>query len=147
MFCDDADTADADLLTVSISNNGGADWTIVPSQTTGGTGSAWENTSFVVGDFVVPTSSVVIRFTAEDRPNNSVTEAGIDNFQVETFVCPGDSCAQDIDGDGTVGFTDLLDVLSFWGPCPGGCAQDIDGDELVGFTDLLDVLSFWGPCP
>ena len=62
--------------------------------------------------------------------------------------CSAADCPQDIDGDGLVGFSDLLEVLSFWGPCadPENCPQDIDGDGLVGFSDLLDVLSFWGPC-
>ncbi|MBT8484206.1 MAG: VCBS repeat-containing protein, partial [Phycisphaerae bacterium] len=51
--------------------------------------------------------------------------------------------AGDIDGDGVVGFLDLLAVLAAWGPCPG-CPQDLDGDGVVGFTDLLVVLAAWG---
>jgi hypothetical protein len=54
-------------------------------------------------------------------------------------------CPADLDGDGIVGFTDLLEVLAKWGPC-GGCVADIDHDGFVGFTDLLEVLSKWGPC-
>jgi len=49
----------------------------------------------------------------------------------------------DIDGDGVVGFTDMLAVLSYWGPCPG-CPSDIDGDGSVGLTDLIAVLAAWG---
>ncbi|NNF44949.1 MAG: PQQ-binding-like beta-propeller repeat protein [Phycisphaerales bacterium] len=48
----------------------------------------------------------------------------------------------DVDGDGAVGFADLLAVLSAWGPCPG-CAADLNGDEMVDFIDLLIVLSGW----
>lgn len=55
-------------------------------------------------------------------------------------------CAPDLDGDGSIAFTDLLAVLSSWGPC-GACAADLDGDGTVGFTDVLAVLSAWGPCP
>jgi hypothetical protein len=55
------------------------------------------------------------------------------------------TCASDVDGDGQVGFSDLLEVLSNWGPCVG-CPSDIDGDGMVGFSDLLIVLSTWGPC-
>lgn len=36
-----------------------------------------------------------------------------------------------------------LDVIQTPPSCPG----DADGDGLVGFTDLLTVLSNWGPCP
>ncbi|NNF42811.1 MAG: hypothetical protein HKO59_15925 [Phycisphaerales bacterium] len=48
----------------------------------------------------------------------------------------------DIDGDGQVGFSDLLAVLSAWGPC-SGCPADLDGDGLVGLIDLLIILSAW----
>jgi hypothetical protein len=54
-------------------------------------------------------------------------------------------CDGDLDGDRTVGFLDLLEILSAWGPC-AGCPGDIDGDGEVGFLDLLAVLSTWGPC-
>jgi hypothetical protein len=61
-----------------------------------------------------------------------------------TFTPP--PCPADINGDGTVGFTDLTTVLSSWGVCPG-CPADLDFDGIVGFTDLITVLSAWGPCP
>ncbi|NNM25539.1 MAG: hypothetical protein HKO59_06070 [Phycisphaerales bacterium] len=53
----------------------------------------------------------------------------------------------DVDGDGIVGFTDLLLILSFWGDCPAppaDCPMDVDNDGVVGFLDLLTVLSAWG---
>jgi hypothetical protein len=59
----------------------------------------------------------------------------------------GQPCPADLTGDGTVGFSDLLIVLAFWGPCSGDCLGDLDGDESVGLTDLLLVLVAWGPCP
>ena len=48
------------------------------------------------------------------------------------------ACPADIDRDGIVGFSDLVEVLSNWGPCPG-CPSDIDGDGVVGFGDLVLV--------
>lgn len=51
--------------------------------------------------------------------------------------CPGD-----VNGDGTVGFPDLVTVLGDWGPCTG-CDADLDGNGLVGFSDLLIVLTDW----
>ncbi len=53
----------------------------------------------------------------------------------------------DLDGDGQVGITDLLFLLSAWGPCPDPpdpCPGDIDGDGLAGITDFLIVLADWG---
>ncbi len=51
----------------------------------------------------------------------------------------------DLDGDGAVGITDLLILLSAWGDCARPCAADLDGDGAVGITDLLILLASWGP--
>ncbi len=59
--------------------------------------------------------------------------------------CP-QPCPADFDGSGDVGFGDLVQLLSAWGPCTG-CPQDLDGDDTVGFSDLVFVLSAWGACP
>ena len=64
-------------------------------------------------------------------------------FSVQVASIP---CEADVDGSGDVGFSDLIFVLSAWGPCTG-CPGDIDGDGLVGFSDLVRILSGWGPCP
>jgi hypothetical protein len=55
------------------------------------------------------------------------------------------ACPEDVSGDGSVGFADLLAVLAAWGPCRR-CDEDVDGDGTVGFRDLLAVLAAWGPC-
>ncbi len=55
-------------------------------------------------------------------------------------------CAADFDDDGTVGLSDLLQLLKFWGPCVG-CDEDLDDDDVVGVPDLLILLASWGPCP
>lgn len=50
----------------------------------------------------------------------------------------------DVDGDGMVGFSDLLEVLSAWGECdPECCLADVDFSWEVNFDDLLTVLSNW----
>jgi len=52
----------------------------------------------------------------------------------------------DIDGDGTVGVSDLLILLGEWGPCddPDNCPADLDNNNSVGVNDLLTLLSNWG---
>lgn len=65
-------------------------------------------------------------------------------FEVECRVV--EPCIADLDGDGTVGFTDLTGLLASWGPCPG-CPADFKGDGTVGFTDRTTILAAWGPCP
>jgi hypothetical protein len=56
----------------------------------------------------------------------------------------GGGCAADVDGNGDVGFGDVLAVLSAWGGTGG--AEDVDGNGDVGFGDVLAILSAWGPC-
>ena len=49
------------------------------------------------------------------------------------------------DGDGEVGFLDLIAVLTDWGSCPG-CSADTDGNGSVDNGDLIRVLAAWGGC-
>ncbi len=68
--------------------------------------------------------------------------AGTYTGRFSIFVwCPGD-----IDGDGTVGINDFLDLLAAWGPNPRHPA-DIDDDGTVGILDFLMLLANWGACP
>lgn len=62
------------------------------------------------------------------------------------FEFQGAPCRADFDGDASIDFDDLINLLSHWGAC-AGCPQDLDQDDLVDFSDLLMVLSQWGPCP
>jgi hypothetical protein len=55
-------------------------------------------------------------------------------------------CPADIDGDGTVGATDIAILLGSWGSAKGGAA-DIDGDGAIGALDLAALLAAWGDCP
>ncbi len=55
-------------------------------------------------------------------------------------------CPWDLDGSGTVGINDFLDLLVQWGMDPGG-PPDFDGDGTVGILDFLALLANWGPCP
>lgn len=73
----------------------------------------------------------------------------VGGFQAgRVFVIGGDifPCVADLDGDGVVGFADVLAILAAWGPCPD-CPEDLDDDDAVGFSDILIALSVWGPCP
>ena len=56
-----------------------------------------------------------------------------------------DVCIADINGDGTVNVTDLLQVIASFGQCPN-CIEDMDGDGFVGIFEILTLLDTWGPC-
>lgn len=55
-------------------------------------------------------------------------------------------CSGDLDGNGAVGFSDLLALLAAWGPQAEDVAADLDDDGAVGFGDLVLLLSAWGEC-
>jgi hypothetical protein len=57
-----------------------------------------------------------------------------------------DESPADVDGDGAIGFGDLLLLLGEWGPCPPApapCGADVDGDGARGFGDLIVILAEW----
>jgi len=141
-FCDDFGGVGADLLVAEVSNDAGANW--VTAKSIGSTGSSWQNQSFRLSDFVEPSSQVRMRFSTTDVPNNSWTEAGIDNFQIERVICPA-GCTADFNGDGQVDGDDLGTLLGQWGPC-AVCAADFNGDGQVDGDDLGSLLGFWGAC-
>jgi hypothetical protein len=89
------------------------------------------------------TSQVQLRFSVSDTPDNSVTEAGIDDFAVTTVLC-ANPCAGNLDGDATVNGGDLGILLANWG---GSGASDLDGNGIVDGGDLGYLLANWGPCP
>lgn len=49
----------------------------------------------------------------------------------------------DASGDGFVNVTDLLILLSTWGPC-SACPADFNADRVVNVSDLLAIFGNWG---
>ncbi|MHC5028261.1 MAG: CE1 family esterase [Planctomycetota bacterium] len=57
---------------------------------------------------------------------------------------PRAACSADLDGDGSVGASDLVLLITSWGG--GGGAADLDGDGSVTVADLVLLIGAWGPC-
>jgi hypothetical protein len=132
------DDRDIDRMDIHVSNDDGASWVLVesvPHQI------GWKEASFRIDDHVTPTSTVRVRFSATDNPNDSVTEAGIDGVRLFGYLCDG-GVPGDVDGDGDVDTEDLLAVLAAWGDCDG-CPEDFNGDGVVDTEDMLVVLANW----
>ena len=55
--------------------------------------------------------------------------------------------AGDVNGDGQVGFADLLLVLARWGEDCGKCPEDLSGNGVVDFDDVLVLLTNWTGAP
>ena len=55
-------------------------------------------------------------------------------------------CQGDLDGDNSIGVTEILAIIEAWGTCKG-CSADIDQNGVVDVSDLLYIVANWGPCP
>ena len=55
-------------------------------------------------------------------------------------------CAEDLNNDQFVDFSDLIVVLNGWGPCGSPCDEDLNQNGSVDVQDLLQILSAWGTC-
>ncbi len=106
----------------------------------GNVGAGWIPFS---ADFVADDADVLIRFRSQVGGDDS---HGIDNIELVRV-----SCVADITGDGNVGVSDLLSVISAWGPCPVPCPPvcpaDVSRNCQVSVGDLLAVINGWGQCP
>ena len=78
-----------DIMTVSISNNGGSSWMLL--ETVGPTGAeasgGWFLHRFRVSDYVTPSSQVMLRFIASDEGAGSIVEAAIDDLLIFPECC------------------------------------------------------------
>jgi hypothetical protein len=122
-----------DFLTVEVSNNNGATWTTV--ENVGGV-TGWQVHSFLLADFVALTSSVRVRFTVADVPNDSLTEAAIDDFTI--IKC---GLTADLDGDSDADLADYAALRACLNgpvapvalPCSGA---DLNVDAHVDLRDF-----------
>ncbi len=129
---------DEDVIFVEVSADDGATWVQVDRVR-----STFRWASRRVSLFgLVPDGSVVrLRFSVADVPNNSLTEAGIDNLRVASVPC--EPCPADIDGDGVVSFGEIALFLQMFGA--GSPLADCDGNGVLAFGDLSCFLAQIGP--
>ena len=116
-------------------------------------GLASENT--VDGDFLPPVQnsfSDVIELQGSVVGGSRLMSGGpielVAGFGMRLDLLPDNNppCPGDLDGDESIGFSDVLIVLNDWG-CSENCTSDVDGDSAVGFSDVLIILNDWGACP
>ncbi len=104
------------------------------------------------------------RFTATAAPVSGDIELGLfrpggdASFVMNTLIPDGGGpvdpctlplgdCPADIDGDGIVAVTDILEIIGNYGDCGDGTYRpvgDVDGDCCVTVSDVLAVVGVWG---
>jgi len=104
MHCDDALPPDRDYLDVEFSSDNGQTWVLadhIPSR------DKWVERDIVVNNFVPLTTQFRMRFTANDTPNNSVTEAAVDSIWLYDNACGPGLMPGDMNCDGIVNAFDI----------------------------------------
>ena len=136
-FCNSVDNPDP--LVVEVSRDGGTTWAVV--ETVIASQSQWEVHSFRLSSFPQLAGNLLrVRFTIADPPeDDSLTEAGVDEFRVTAVLCS--PATGDADGDGRVGLPDVAAYTScLLGPNGGLAAPacstfDFDGDGQIDLRD------------
>ena len=80
---DIGDSPNEDPWKAYISNNNGSTWARVENSIT--TTNGWQRVVFAVKDYVTPTSTMKMRFVAQDTLNPSIVEAAVDDWSLMGF--------------------------------------------------------------
>ncbi len=90
---------------------------------------------FMVGAYKSGTPNMTI--------NNS-SNAPLLNILIDL---PAEDCIADINSDGYVNVSDVLQLIAAWGDCSiKDCPADVNGDYSVNVIDLLELIDAWGSC-
>ena len=130
-----------DALVIQLSRNGGVDWVDIDTVPSAG---EWVWHSFRLSEFPEITGNELrVRFSIADTPNDSLTEAAVDEFLVRAIHCT--FAFGDTNLDGNVDLLDWKELVSCMNgpatssleqPCPRG---DFDLNSTI---DLRDVGAF-----
>jgi predicted outer membrane repeat protein len=92
-------------------------------------------------NFFIPPGAGAADLDGNPRVVNAVVDMGCYEAGAGGTPCPAD-----LNGDGDVGFADILQVIGNWGPC-GACPEDLNGNGSVDFADILFIIGQFGACP
>ncbi len=141
-MCDDTVPPAQDFLEVQVSIDDGATWSQLSYVASH---NGWVHEEFHLADYVVPTAQCRLRFIAEDVPNDSVTEAGIDAVWIFDWDCADGLVPGDMNCDGSLNAFDIDPfVLALTDPAGYAAAYpdcdiaraDINEDGVVNAFDI-----------
>ena len=94
---------------------------------------------------------IVFGYQPGEYQPNALDDLDGNNFQILAnaivYVSNFAEPSADLNGDGNVNATDLLIMLSAWGPCRDSsqcCPADLDEDGKVGTSDIMILFEQWG---
>jgi len=92
----------------------------------------------------IPSGGSVEWTVPEDAPSEIpyFCELHCGNGMTGMINVEGDGLPEDVNGDGVVDVSDLLEVVGSWGE--SGVPSDINGDGVVDVVDLLAIIGAWG---
>ena len=127
-----------DPLEVFLSNDGGQNWVLAASYSTG---QSWNLKTINMLDYVSQSADMRVKFVAQDNGTDNVVEAAIDSVSFTKVSCYPALFA-DLDRNGQVDSGDVGLILLDVGPC-SGCPTDLDGSGEVDSSDVgLALLNF-----
>jgi serine protease AprX len=140
------DDKDSDPLDVEVSNDGGATWVRIERVVNVSPG--WVERTVQLNDYISLTSTVVVRFSAMDRPNNSIDEAAVDAVRITDFSCVDHRAAGDLNCDGLIDTSDidpfvlaLIDPAAHAAAFPG-CDHMLADTNRDGLVNGFDIDAF-----
>jgi len=148
-----------DRLLVEINSESGiGTWTEVANHDTDG-GLAWRHHEITEAELIAAgvdlTSTMKIRFTANDDDPQSIVEAGLDGFSVLSFECSSQPwVCGDADSSGEVDIDDAVFLITYifaGGPAPDPIeAGDADCSDAIDIDDAVYLITYIfasGPAP
>ncbi len=133
-------------LNVYVSNDGGTNWTLFERVGPALAASpAWVYSAGRIDTILPITNRMRFKFVAEDPGTDSLVEAAIDDFKVESLICTP-ACPADFNHDGDLDFFDYLDFVGAFSS--NETAADFNADTSIDFFDYLDFVgAFSTGCP
>lgn len=131
-----------DHATIEVQIDGNLNWTTIWSNPATIEDSSWQTVVYDISELTNSAMTLQIRWTMGETDGGwRYSGWNIDDVQLITTSSAGIS--GDVNCDGVINVTDVLEIVSYWGPCDGVCEQDIVPDGTINVSDLLQVIGNW----